>query len=105
MEAVRGEIEQELKLYPAGELFDESELNWLGYHFLYWWGREKEAVEVFKLLVRLFPESANAFDSLAEAYLRTGKTELAIENYRISLKLNPDNQNAKEMLKQLEKQR
>ena len=99
------EIENELKTYTAGELFDENELNWLGYHFLYWWGREDEAVEVFRLLVRLFPESANAFDSLGEAYLRTGKTELAIENYRISLKLNPDNPNAKQILKQLEKER
>jgi dienelactone hydrolase len=105
LERVRPEIENELKMYAAGELFDENELNWLGYHFLYWWGRENEAVEVFRFLVRLFPESANAFDSLGEAYLRTGKTELAIENYKISLKLNPDNQNAKEILKELEKQR
>ena len=25
--------------YPDSLLFDEGVLNWLGYHFLYWWGR------------------------------------------------------------------
>ncbi len=45
----------------------ESDINWLGLHFLYWWGREKEAVDVFRLMTELFPESKDAKDSLAEA--------------------------------------
>jgi predicted TPR repeat methyltransferase len=35
--------------------------------------------------------------------MKAGKKELAIQNYRKSLELNPDNENAKKMLKELEK--
>jgi tetratricopeptide (TPR) repeat protein len=84
-------------------LLDETVLNWLGYHFLYWWGRRTEAVEVFKLTVEIYPESANAFDSLGEAYAVNGDIEQAIRSYRKSLQLNPDNSNAKAALERLEK--
>jgi len=49
------------------------------------------------------PQSANAHDSLGEAYMINGNKELAIKNYKKSLELNPDNTNAKEMLNKLEK--
>ena len=91
--------------YPDSLLFDENVLNWLGYHFLYWWGREKEAIEVFKLNTEAFPESANAYDSLGEAYVNDGQTDLAIENYKKSLELNPDNNNAKNILRRLEQEK
>lgn len=82
-------------------LFDEEVLNWLGYHFLFWWDRPREALEVFKLNTRLFPDSANAFDSLGEAYLTLGDKENAILSYRKSLQLNPQNKNTETKLKQL----
>ena len=43
------EIERVRTKYPGLALVDESVLNWLGAHFLYWWGREDEAVGVFEL--------------------------------------------------------
>jgi len=61
--------------------------------------REKEAIEVFKLNVALFPDSFNVYDSLGEAYMVVGEKELAIKNYKKSLELNPNNANATEMLK------
>lgn len=61
----------------------------------------KEAIEIFRLIVKLFPQSANAYDSLAEAYLQNGQVDKAIENYEKSVNLNPDNANAKEVLKKL----
>jgi len=97
-------IEDVRTAYPDSMLFDENVLNWLGYHFLYWWGREEEAIEVFELNVSLFPESANTYDSLGEAYMILGDQEKAIKNYRRSLKLNPENQNARRMLEQVQKQ-
>ena len=100
-ETTRNYIEQALTVYPDSSLFSEDALNWLGYHFLYWWGREKEAVDVFRLNVRLFPKSANAYDSLGEALLNLGETESAVENYRKSLELNPQNQNAITVLERL----
>ena len=60
-----------------------------------------ESVDVFQLNVTLFPESANAYDSLGEAYLNGGQTEKAIRSYKKSLELNPDNQNAAAQLKRL----
>ena len=60
-----------------------------------------QAIDIFKLNVYAYPKSANAFDSLGEAYMEAGKTELAIENYKKSLQLNPQNGNAEDMLKKL----
>ena len=62
----------------------------------------KEAIEVFRLNVFAFPKSANAFDSLGEAYLEAGDKQSAIENYKKSLALNPENENAREVLKKID---
>jgi len=87
--------------FPGVALIDEPVLNWLGAHFLYWWGREEEAVKVFELAVSLYPGSWNAHDSLGEAYADRGWREEAIRSYRKSLELNPDNDSAKAALERL----
>ncbi len=101
--ASSGKIEQARSAFADSLLFDKDKLNWLGYHFLYWWGREKEAINVFELIVDAFPELANGYDSLGEAYLTNGNIEKAIESYERSLELNPDNANAKAVLKRIKK--
>ncbi len=60
-----------------------------------------EAIVIFELNVEAYPASSNAYDSLAEAYMEQGETELAIENYERSLELNPANTNAVTKLKEL----
>jgi Beta-lactamase/Tetratricopeptide repeat len=82
--------------------FAEPELNRLGYQLLRS-GKVKEAIEVFKLNVEAYPKGANTYDSLAEAYMINNDRDLAIQNYKKSLELNPNNTNATEMLKKLEK--
>jgi CubicO group peptidase (beta-lactamase class C family) len=82
--------------------FAEPELNRLGYNLLRS-GKVKEAIEIFKLNVEAYPQAFNAYDSLAEAYMAGKERELAIQNYKKSLELNPDNTNATEALKRLEK--
>ena len=79
----------------------EGELNNLGYNLL---GNNKtdEAIEIFKLNVVMFPESANVYDSLGEAYLKNGNNEQAIANYKKSVELNPENQNGKKILSDLQ---
>ena len=75
--------------HPAQYNFnDEQALNNIGYWFL---GEDKvaDAIEVFKLNVELFPKSFNPYDSLGEAYLKDGQTELALTNYKKSLELHP----------------
>jgi tetratricopeptide (TPR) repeat protein len=75
----------------------EPELNRLGYHFLSR-GIASSAIDVFRLNVLAFPQSANVYDSLGEAYLASGDTLSAVANYRKSLELDPDNANAVEVL-------
>lgn len=60
------------------------------------------AISIFKLSTEEFPESANVWDSLAEAYMKAGQTQLAITNYGKSLELNPTNTHAVNMLNKLE---
>jgi dienelactone hydrolase len=81
--------------------FAELELNALGYELIFT-GRPKDAVEIFKLNVEMYPQGFNTYDSLAEAYLAAGERELAIKNYRRSLELNPQNTNATAALKRIE---
>lgn len=82
--------------------FTEPELNRLGYQLLRN-GKAKEAIEIFKLNVEAYPQGFNTYDSLAEAYMTINERELAIQNYKKSLELNPKNTNATEILKRLEK--
>jgi Tfp pilus assembly protein PilF len=51
----------------------------------------------------MFPASFNTYDSLAEAYMLAGKKDLAIENYKKSIALNPNNSNGIKMLEKLQK--
>lgn len=103
MQAAGPEIERARAAYPNSPLIGEPVLNWLGAHFLYWWGREEEAIGLFELTVALYPGSWNAHDSLGEALLANGRTDEAIRSYKRSLELNPDNANAREVLERLAK--
>jgi CubicO group peptidase (beta-lactamase class C family) len=78
----------------------EFVLNALGYEALQT-GRTDDAIRLFQRNVQEYPESGNVYDSLAEAYAKSGKKDLAIENYEKSLQLDPKNENAKERLKKL----
>jgi len=81
--------------------FDEKQMNLLAYQYLQA-GKTKEAIELFKLNVSAYPESANTYDSLGEAYMINGDKEQAIQKYIKSLELNPNNKNAIEKLQQLQ---
>lgn len=80
---------------------NEHQLNDWGYRLLSF-GRPRTALAVMKLTAELYPASANAFDSLGEAYAATGDKAAAIVAYRQSLRLDPANKNAVERLKRLE---
>lgn len=86
---------------PANYNFDENELNNLGYRFLRF-NKFKEAIGIFELNVEAYPQSGNAYDSLAEAYMDAGNKAQAIANYRKSLELDPKNRNAAGTLEKLE---
>jgi tetratricopeptide (TPR) repeat protein len=81
----------------------ESQMTNAGYGLMNQ-GKMDEARAVFELNVNLFPKSWNAWDSYAEYFMRTGNNSTAIEYYSKSLDLNPDNQNAAEMIRRLRRQ-
>ena len=87
---------------PDAYNFKESQLNTLGYQLMQA-GKTAEAIEIFKLNVESYPESANVYDSLGEACLIDGQKELAKVNYQKAVELDPKNVNAVEILKTLEK--
>jgi len=54
----------------------ENLINQMGYQFMFD-GKPEEAIAVFKANVERYPASANVYDSLAEAYERGGRIDLA----------------------------
>ena len=84
---------------PAAHIV-ESTINAMGYRHL----ENSEidaAISVFELNIDTFPESANTWDSLAEAIMAKGDREMAIRYYRRSLDLDPDNRNAARMIERM----
>ncbi|KQC30522.1 prolyl oligopeptidase family serine peptidase [Flagellimonas eckloniae] len=80
---------------------EEGMLNTLGLRLSFDPERTEQGINVFLLAVHIYPNSANLYDSLAEAYLNKKDFENAITNFNKSLELNPENQNAINRLKQL----
>lgn len=58
----------------------ENLINQMGYQFLFA-NQPDEAIAVFKANVERYPNSANVYDSLAEAYERGGRFDLAAPLY------------------------
>jgi Flp pilus assembly protein TadD len=81
---------------------NEGTLNVLG-HDLLQKGKDREAVSVFALNVELFPEYANGYDNLGEAWLKVGDKEKARMAYEKALKLDPGLASAKKALEELGK--
>ncbi len=87
------------RYFPFERTFNRAGYNLLGQ------GRTRAAVYVLGMNTELFPESANAWDSLAEAHRKAGDEEKARELYRKAIALDPDGatgKHAKEMLAELD---
>ncbi|MGS0526446.1 serine hydrolase [Zobellia nedashkovskayae] len=78
----------------------------LAFYYAYQYlGEEKfeKAINIIRLIVLAFPNDWNAYGSLADSYLKNGNNEQAIINYRKSLEINPENENAIGKLNSLKK--
>jgi tetratricopeptide (TPR) repeat protein len=83
---------------PKAVLFAEATVNIMGYeHMLA--GDTKGAVEILKLNVQAFPDSANVYDSLSDAYLAEGQKELALENAKKALEMLTSDTKAPEAMR------
>lgn len=67
---------------------NEAQINTYGYQ-LAGAGNIDKAIEVFVLNTNRYPKSANAWDSLGEAYYNKGDKKNAIASFKKSLSLNP----------------
>jgi len=61
-----------------------------------------EAISLLKLNVKIDPESAAAHLELAEAYLKSGQKQLALESYQKALERDPGNEEIKQKLRDLQ---
>ncbi len=68
----------------------EALINQIGYQYLLG-GNPDEAIATFKTNVERYPNSANVYDSLAEAYEKGGKLELAAPLYEKAQSLGKEN--------------
>ncbi len=72
-------------------LADEAQLNAYGYQLINE-KKLKEAIAVFKLNIKKYPASWNAYDSLGEALLLDGDKEGSKTNYKTALSRAPQEQ-------------
>jgi glyoxylase-like metal-dependent hydrolase (beta-lactamase superfamily II) len=82
--------------------FSEPEINGIGYFLLQQLKNVDGAIQVLELNTELFPQSWNAYDSLAEAWYGKGEKQKALGLYRKSLELNPANENGKKFIASIE---
>ncbi len=81
-------------------LISENAFNALGYQYL-GQNRINDAVAVFEMNVRAFPESSNSWDSLGEGYAARSEIARAIAAYKKSVELDPENTNGVAQLERL----
>jgi glyoxylase-like metal-dependent hydrolase (beta-lactamase superfamily II) len=82
--------------------FTEADLIGLSYFLLQQMKKADDAIRLFELTVELFPDSWNAYDSLAEGWYEKGDKLKALTLYRRSLELNPANENGKKFIARIE---
>jgi len=87
-------IEVAIELQKSQNItFGINDVNDWGY-MLIGQNKKQEALEIFRLNTVLYPENANAYDSLAETYGALGNMNQAVKYYQKALKVNPSYANA-----------
>jgi tetratricopeptide (TPR) repeat protein len=95
-------VYEELKKQDNNFKPDETEMNDWAYRLMSA-GHNKDALEIFKLNVLLYPNSWNVYDSYGESLLKNGQKEEAIKMNQKSVDLNPNNQGGKRILERISK--
>lgn len=88
--ALEGHYDRLSKKFSYEIKIRENLLNQLGYSFLQA-DRNLDAIDAFKKNTELYPESANTFDSLAEAYEKNGSKAKAREYYERAFRMAEKN--------------
>src|SRR5262245_57480344 len=93
---------QKYKADYGATVVSENLMNDVGYQLMP--DHIEQSIAVFKLNVADNPNSANAYDSMGEAYMHYQDWKPATQAYQKSLALDPNNENAKHMLQEIKTQ-
>lgn len=85
-----------------GLIFDPNQLNYVA-NDLRLAKKMSAAIKILELNTQEYPNNATVFESLGDAYKRTGKKKEAIESYEKAVQIDPKNAHAIWMLEQLKK--
>jgi tetratricopeptide (TPR) repeat protein len=86
LHAIDGHMSRISTRYGISGKTPESTINDLGYHYLRA-GENRKAISVFLESTERYPGSANTFDSLGEAYERSGDLKKAEASYKKACEL------------------
>jgi Tfp pilus assembly protein PilF len=86
---VKQQLVEARKKDPQAQLFPEIAASIVGQDFMRE-GDVKSGIEVFKLVVLAYPDSADANDNLAGAYLKDGQKDLAKQHAEKALAILND---------------
>jgi len=95
------ELIEDADLVNSDYNLSESGINTFGYELI---GSNKgeEALKIFKLNTELYPDGFNTYDSYGECLVKLGRLKEGISAYKKSLELNPNNDNAKKVLEEID---
>ena len=82
----------------------EFVINEYGYKFLYGTKQIDKALDFFKMNIENYPQSANTYDSYAEALLTKGDQQNALTYYEKALRLDPKNKRIRDQVATLKKE-
>ena len=82
---------------------DPADLNILGYYLMNR-DRQDEALAIFKFNLKLYPQVANCYDSLAECFMNRNENEEAIKYYKLTYEKIPSDTTATDEFKQFLKE-
>ena len=94
--------ETEQKAFPGWLIFDHNALLHTGYYQYMYKDDFKNALKIFQMGAKAYPDSFYMFDSVGEAHLKLGNKKEAIANYRKSVELNPAHAEGKRIIAELE---
>jgi predicted alpha/beta superfamily hydrolase len=89
LEAILDHYSMVKSKYDYSVDISEATFNIIGYRLLQN-GEIDKAIEVFEYNVKLYPESANVYDSFAEALEQKGRTREAAENYETAVNIGKE---------------
>lgn len=107
------EVDQEKVVSEARNIIEDSRFRYVDFedrfnqtaYELLSRERHQDAMVLFQLNTKLYPDSANAWDSLAEGHWRQNSKEKAITFYNKAIEMDPDGpvgDNARSMLQEIE---